>query len=551
MSEKRYKGFKLTSIILLATLIFSGLSPIAIFTNSASAASASVVVDPATYSGSGTTITDTVSSINGTMSNVTHEASTNCGVFTYNGSSSAIQFPQKNFGSAFSISTWIRASEGSTSGQTQFNIQTLMSNVGANVAPSGFKVFINNWNSNDGKLIHQAGNNSAGTDVYTNSSNLVSINQWHHIVFTFNQSSPAVAIYKDGTKLDTTGTPVSSIGMNNSNWWLGSMGGNSYWYKGKMGVTKIYPTVLNQTEVTEDYNSTSARYASTPTCPTSNNRSVTYALNSGSGTAPTQTDTAQGSTFTVASASGITRSGYTFAGWSNGSTTYQPGDTYTAGASNITLTAQWTANDPTTATFTATGASQTWTVPSGITSVSFSMTGGSGGDTYGGKGAIVTGTMAVTPGETLQINVGARGATYPGGSTSNWTSAAFGGGGRGNYYGSGGGGASDIRKGSYALADRVAVAGGGGGGAQAGGYYAGNGGTPSGGNGQPATGDGLFGVGGRGGTQSAGGAGGAGASQCGNTAGSNGTLGVGGDGAPASSGSAGGGGGYYLSLIHI
>ena len=874
MNKKRFKRSKLTSIFLFATLIFSGLTPITLFTNAANAASASVVVDPATYSGSGTTITDTVSSINGTMSNVTFEAATNCGVFNYNGSNSAIQFPQRNFGTAFSISTWIRASEGATSGQPQFNIQTLMSNVGANVAPSGFKVFINNWNSNDGKLIHQAGNGSTGTDVYTNSSNLVAINQWHHIVFTFNQSSPAVTIYKDGTKLGTTGTPVSSIGMNNSNWWLGSMGGNSYWYKGKMGVTKIYSTILSDAEVVEDYNSTSLRYGSNPSCgvsaptnvgvtagqaaldvtwgaPTELNgravtgyqveystngtsswttasssiasnatsytisgltaqtsyyvrvaakhagglsaygypwteihrvtspirssdliqyesgfgigagtrqatyansdftriryrmdsrynstnyyvesdfnrslgtaasysetfdsieklqvpsiagtnaqfeiqanvsdlnvqsnepsvvdgqgmngriefwpwnyevsapsglsdrqaidryadadspsqlsppssrgnygsfqlhtlsgtpstvfawnrhfsanssqtdqaeigfgsytglnsdwtfcinagaspgctgrsnfalkiyinvptttlaiatRTITYALNSGTGTAPTQADTAQGSTFTVASGSGISRSGFTFAGWSDGTTVYQPTASYTVGGSNVTLTAQWTANDPTTTTFNATGAAQTWTVPAGIISVSFSITGGSGGDTHGGKGATVTGTLAVTAGETLQINVGARGGTYPGGSTSNWTSAAFGGGGRGNYYGSGGGGASDIRKGSYALADRVAVAGGGGGGAQVGSYFGGAGGTTSGARGEPATATGLFGAGGAGGTQAAGGAGGVGASQCGNTAGSNGTLGVGGDGANASSGAAGGGGGYY------
>ena len=78
---------------------------------------------------------------------------------------------------------------------------------------------------------------------------------------------------------------------------------------------------------------------------------VTYALNGGEGTAPTQAATTAGSSFTLASADGITKDGYTFAGWNDGTTTYAAGATYTMPASNVTLTAQWTENvvtpDPT------------------------------------------------------------------------------------------------------------------------------------------------------------------------------------------------------------
>ena len=78
---------------------------------------------------------------------------------------------------------------------------------------------------------------------------------------------------------------------------------------------------------------------------------VTFALNGGEGTAPTQAATTAGSTFTLASADGITKDGYTFAGWNDGTTTYAAGATYTMPANNITLTAQWTENvvtpDPT------------------------------------------------------------------------------------------------------------------------------------------------------------------------------------------------------------
>ncbi len=49
-----------------------------------------------------------------------------------------------------------------------------------------------------------------------------------------------------------------------------------------------------------------------------------------------------GETFTVAA--GPTRSNFTFTGWKDGTVAYSPGDTYTVGAGNPTLTAQWTQN---------------------------------------------------------------------------------------------------------------------------------------------------------------------------------------------------------------
>jgi len=49
-----------------------------------------------------------------------------------------------------------------------------------------------------------------------------------------------------------------------------------------------------------------------------------------------------GDQFTVAA--GPTRENFTFTGWKDGTVSYSPGDTYTVGAGNPTLTAQWTQN---------------------------------------------------------------------------------------------------------------------------------------------------------------------------------------------------------------
>lgn len=79
---------------------------------------------------------------------------------------------------------------------------------------------------------------------------------------------------------------------------------------------------------------------SSPSSPT---YTVTYDLNGGSGTAPTQASLCEGATFEVASADDITKTCYTFAGWSDGSKTYAADEIYTMGTANVTLTAQWTA----------------------------------------------------------------------------------------------------------------------------------------------------------------------------------------------------------------
>ena len=71
---------------------------------------------------------------------------------------------------------------------------------------------------------------------------------------------------------------------------------------------------------------------------------VAYSPGLGSGTPATETTSYPGGYgLVVATGAGISRSGFTFSGWSDGTTTYQSGDIFTIGTSDITFTAQWTA----------------------------------------------------------------------------------------------------------------------------------------------------------------------------------------------------------------
>jgi RHS repeat-associated protein len=181
------------------------------------------------------------------------------------------------------------------------------------------------------------------------------------------------------------------------------------------------------------------------------------------------------------------------------------------------------------AEFSYTGAAQSWTVPAGVTSVTVDASGAQGGNTsYGGLGGHVQATLAVSPGEVLQVNVGGTGAV---------DAAGFNGGGSAAQGGFGGGGATDVRKNGVTLAARVVVAAGGGG--------AGEGGAPAGSGGYPAGSAGGS-CGGAGGSQTAGGAGGQSPQNSAYNGGA-GSLGQGGAGSDYlyQRSGGGGGGGYY------
>ena len=222
-------------------------------------------------------------------------------------------------------------------------------------------------------------------------------------------------------------------------------------------------------------------------------------------------------------------------------------------------------------TFAYTGASQTYRVPDGTSSLDVQAIGGQGGagTEQGGYGAKVSATIPVVGGQIVAVLVGGHGGPAdacgaltcgdpgPGNSIGGFNGGGdntFAGAGAGR--GSGGGGATDIRIGSWKLSARAMVAGGGGGSASNpdgtqpglghggnasgtvaasgadgnGQYHGGGGGTPTAGgaSGGNYGGDGLAGQGGQGGFSAGSGGGG--------------WFGGGGGGGDSSGGTPGGGG---------
>jgi hypothetical protein len=211
------------------------------------------------YSGTGTALSNigligNVTGASGTLSGVVYDAATAGGVFNFDGASDTITFGQYNFGNTITVNAWVYP-------RTEASINTLMSNAVANTNTNGFKMAWNNWTTVNYTMNFEAGNGSAGATAST-ANNVVSVNTWQMLTFVFNKTTPSIKFYKNGTEIATAsgGAPVANIGTNNSNWWMGSIGGNSYQMNANMGLYKIWTSNLTTADILAEYNDTKSRY---------------------------------------------------------------------------------------------------------------------------------------------------------------------------------------------------------------------------------------------------------------------------------------------------
>jgi len=131
--------------------------------------------------------------------------------------------------------------------------------------------------------------------------------------------------------------------------------------------------------------------------------SISYSPGDGTGASPTTPiSVTSGSTFTTP-ANTFTRTGYTFAGWSDGTNTYAAAAAYPAVTSNVALTATWLA-DTKTISYAAGGA--TGSAPTTPTSVAYAATFTTPANTFSRTGYTFAGWSDGT-------NTYAVGATYP------------------------------------------------------------------------------------------------------------------------------------------
>jgi len=194
---------------------------------------------------------------------------------------------------------------------------------GSGLTRSGYT--FSGWNTNSSGT----GTTYAADSFYTPTGNITLYARWiANITVTFNGNNgtgtvPSQTVPVGSIIMLPSGSELTRSGYTFSGWNTNSSGtGTNY----KAGDIYIIPS-SNITLY--------ARWNST----------VTFNINSGTGTTPTSQTAPAGSVITLPSGSGLTRSGYVFGGWNTNSsgtgTNYDVGTSYTVPTSNITLYAKW------------------------------------------------------------------------------------------------------------------------------------------------------------------------------------------------------------------
>ena len=173
----------------------------------------------------------------------------------------------------------------------------------------------------------------AGADYVVGTSNIVFTAQWSAVSYTVT--------YDLGNGYLATPPTQANVNI-----------GNTFSLYNSTDPTWLAHTFLNWSDGTRTYakgatyTTGAANIVLTAQYSQNGYTRITYAAGTGgAGNVPTQNSILEGLTFTVANASTISKSGYTFLKWNDGTYDYNPGDTYYVGpaSSPITLTAQWIA----------------------------------------------------------------------------------------------------------------------------------------------------------------------------------------------------------------
>ena len=198
----------------------------------------------ASYPKTGTTVTDTIGSINGTISGASFETINN-GVFSFDGSDDYIDFgnpTELQITGILTISFWFKS--------TNTGYQFLVSkDDGTN---SCFGIGLRQ------QKIYATIYSSGLTDIQTTTTWVDG--NWHNVVFVFTPST-SMEIFVDGNSevIETTSIPAS-IDNDSVNLNIGRRVNSSRYYTGIIPNTQIYNRALSSNEVLHNYNALKSRF---------------------------------------------------------------------------------------------------------------------------------------------------------------------------------------------------------------------------------------------------------------------------------------------------
>jgi len=227
-------------------------------------------LDAGTYSGTGSTWTDTIANKVFTLYNSPAYSAANGGYFTFNGSSQYAFASSGITGTNTGFANWTVEAWFYYTGTSQ-QYGAIMSDQYTN-ASYGMNFMLGGIGPGGGGSISSTSQNMAAGSYYqgsfrstSTSYQIPTANAWYQIVGT--STGPASNqytwnLYTNTTLQQTYTDPSTNLtpGSSNSGTFVMVNYGSSAYMAGRLSVLRVYNRALNQTEITQNYNAVKSRF---------------------------------------------------------------------------------------------------------------------------------------------------------------------------------------------------------------------------------------------------------------------------------------------------
>lgn len=211
-------------------------------------------LDPATYSGSGTSWTD--SSANAYTTTLVGGPAYTSGAldyFTYDGTTEYVDTNQSLASETFSVGAWFRTSAA--------GIKMIISKETSVGWPWNYRIWLNG-----GTIVGDVAQNAGANSSVSSAGPTYNDGEWHLVMFTRNDST--LTLYVDGSSIASQSDTLTGTIINSQEVWWGksafTAGGvnpdGSYQYTGDLGELFVYDRVLTAGEILQNYDATKSKY---------------------------------------------------------------------------------------------------------------------------------------------------------------------------------------------------------------------------------------------------------------------------------------------------
>jgi hypothetical protein len=152
-----------------------------------------------------------------------------------------LNISQMELSERFTVAAWVKIDTDN------FNIQTVAANAPAGFLPDGFRFFINAYDTADGRIVFETGNDDQGDAAMSLPGTFV-FDQWNHVAAVVDRPTGMARLFYNGNDVTSDFTVLSDFNVS-APLHIGEMSGSGHWLDGHLDDIRIYARALNMAEL--------------------------------------------------------------------------------------------------------------------------------------------------------------------------------------------------------------------------------------------------------------------------------------------------------------